>query len=62
MTTKKKARIELYIEAPYIQGYNSAKAGEAFFNPYVDIENAEADADDYHRGYDNAVEEIEVEQ
>ena len=57
MATKKKTKIELYAEAPYIQGYNSAKAGEDFFNPYADIENAEADADDYHRGFDNAEEE-----
>jgi len=54
---KKKLKIELYAEAPYIQGYNSAQAGEAFVNPYADIEDAEADADDYQRGYENAVEE-----
>ena len=59
--SKKKAKIELYAEAPYIQGYNSARAGEAFFNPYADIENAEADAEDYARGYENAVEEQSVE-
>ena len=58
MATKNKARIELYAEAPYIQGYNSAKAGEDFFNPYADVEDAEADADDYQRGYDNAVQEF----
>ena len=56
--SKKKTKIELYSEAPYIQGYNSAKAGEDFFNPYADVEDAEADADDYQRGYDNAVEEF----
>ena len=28
-------------------------------NPYSDVEDAEADADDYQRGYDNAVEEIQ---
>jgi hypothetical protein len=55
--SKKKAKKELYAEEPYIQGYNSARTGEEFFNPYADIENAEADADDYHRGYDNAAEE-----
>lgn len=60
MATKKKTKIELYAEAPYIQGYNSVQAGEAFFNPYADIENAEADADDYQRGYENAVEEMSV--
>ena len=54
--SKKKAIIELYAEAPYIQGFNSARAGEEFANPYADIENAEADADDYARGYDNVVE------
>ena len=59
--SKKKVKIELYAEAPYIQGYKSAQAGEEFFNPYADIENAEADADDYHRGYENAVEEMSVE-
>ena len=55
--SKKKAKIELYAEAPYIQGFNSAWAGEDFFNPYADVADAEADADDYHRGYDNAAEE-----
>ena len=55
--SKKKTKIELYAEAPYMQGYASAKAGEEFFNPYADVEDAEADADDYHRGYDNAAEE-----
>lgn len=54
---KKKVKIELYAEAPYIQGHNSAQAGEEFSNPYADIENAEADADDYARGYDNVIEE-----
>ena len=51
---KKKVKIELYAEAPYIQGYNLARTGEDFFNPYADV----ADADDYHRGYNNAVEEL----
>ena len=55
--SKKKIKIELYAEAPYIQGFNSARAREEFANPYADIENAEADADDYARGYENAVEE-----
>jgi hypothetical protein len=54
-----KKKIELYSEAPYKQGYDSAKASEKFMNPYSDIEDAEADADDYQRGYDNAVEEIQ---
>jgi hypothetical protein len=54
---KKKAKIELYAEAPYIQGFDSAKAGEEFYNPYAEIENSEADAEDYARGYENAVEE-----
>ena len=43
--SKKKTKIELYAEAPYIQGYNSAQAGEEFFNPYANVENAEADAE-----------------
>lgn len=55
--SKKKAKIELYAEAPYMQGYASGKTKEEFFNPYADIENAEADAEDYARGYENAVEE-----
>ena len=54
--SKKKVKIELYAEAPYIQGYASGQAKEEFFNPYDDIENAEADAEDYARGYENAVE------
>lgn len=59
--TKKKVKIELYAEAPYLQGHTSGLAGEKFFNPYADVENAEADADDYQRGYDNAIEITEVE-
>ena len=50
----KKVKIELYAEAPYMQGYASGLAMEQFFNPYADIENAEADAEDYARGYENA--------
>jgi len=57
MATKKKTKIELYAEAPYMQGYASAQADEEFYNPYAEIENAEADAEDYARGYENAVEE-----
>ena len=53
---KKRIKVELYAEAPYIQGYNSAIAEEEFFNPYDDVENAEADAEDYSRGYENALE------
>lgn len=56
MATKKK-RIELYAEAPYMQGHASGIAGEEFYNPYAEIENAEADAEDYARGYENAVED-----
>lgn len=52
-----KKKIELYAEAPYKQGYDSAKANETFYNPYFDIEDAEADAEDYQRGYENALEE-----
>ena len=50
----KRVKIELYAEAPYMQGYASGFANEQFFNPYADIENAEADAEDYERGYENA--------
>ena len=53
---KKRVKVELYAEAPYLQGYNSAISEEEFFNPYDDIENAEADAEDYARGYENALE------
>ena len=56
---KKKVKIELYAEAPYMQGYASGIAKEKFFNPYADIENAEADADDYQRGFENATETVE---
>jgi hypothetical protein len=52
-------KIELYAEAPYKQGYDSGISHEKFVNPYSDVEDAEADADDYQRGYDNAVEEIQ---
>jgi hypothetical protein len=51
-------KIELYAEAPYKQGYDSAKANEKFINPYINVNDAEADADDYQRGYDNAMEEM----
>ena len=54
MATKKKVKIELYAEAPYVQGYASGLADEKFFNPYANIQNAEADAEDYARGYENA--------
>ena len=53
---KKKVKIELYAEAPYMQGYASGLANEEFFNPYADVENAEADAEDYERGFENATE------
>jgi len=53
----KRKKIELYAEAPYMQGYAAGQAGEEFFNPYAEIEDAEADAEDYARGYENAVEE-----
>jgi hypothetical protein len=53
---KKKVKIELYEQAPYIQGYNSAISKEEFYNPYVNVENAEADAEDYARGYENGLE------
>jgi len=55
--SNKRKKIELYAEAPYMQGHAAGQAGEEFFNPYINIENAEADADDYARGYENAVEE-----
>ena len=55
---KKKVKIELYAEAPYMQGYASGLAAEEFFNPYADVENAEADAEDYERGYENATETL----
>lgn len=54
----KKKKIILYAEAPYMQGYASGLANEQFFNPYVDIQNAEADAEDYQRGYENAKETL----
>ena len=58
MATKKKVKIELYAEAPYMQGYASGLANEEFFNPYTNVENAEADAEDYARGYENATETV----
>jgi hypothetical protein len=53
-------KIELYAEAPYKQGYDSGISHEKFVNPYSDVEDAEADADDYQRGYDNAVEDFKL--
>ena len=50
-------KITPYEQAPYQQGYEQAKAGEKCTNPYSKLEDAEADADDFQRGYDNAVEE-----
>ena len=55
---KKKVKIELYAEAPYMQGHASGLNAEEFFNPYADVENAEADAEDYARGYENAKENL----
>ena len=52
---KKKVKIELYEQAPYIQGYNSAIVKEEFYNPYDEVEDAEADALDFHRGFENGV-------
>ena len=60
MATKKRVKIVLYAEAPYMQGYASGLAGEEYFNPYSEIENAEADAEDYERGYENSTEEAEA--
>lgn len=59
--SKKKTKIELYAEAPYMQGYATGQAKEEFYNPYAEIENAEADTEDYARGYENAVEEQSAE-
>ena len=50
-------KITPYEQAPYQQGYEQAKAGEKCVNLYSKLEDAEADADDFQRGYDNAVEE-----
>ena len=55
-----KKKIELYAEAPYKQGYDSGKTNDYFYNPYKTIEDAEADAEDYERGYLNALEENET--
>ena len=52
-------KITPYEQAPYRQGYEQAKGGEKCNNPYLKLEDAEADADDFQRGYDNAVEEQE---
>ena len=62
MATKKKVKIELYAEAPYMQGYTSGIANEKFYNPYAKIEDAEADAEDYARGYENAKEIVTSEE
>jgi hypothetical protein len=59
--SNKRKKIELYAEAPYMQGYAAGFTDDEFFNPYAEIENAEADAEDYARGYENAVEEQSVE-
>ena len=48
-----------YEAAPYQQGYEQAKANEKYNNPYEKLEDAEADAADFERGYDNAKEEQE---
>ena len=55
------AKIVPYEQAPYQQGYEQAKAKEKCNNPYLKLEDAEADADDFQRGYDNAVEALEQE-
>lgn len=48
-----------YEAAPYQQGYEQANANEKYNNPYAKLEDAEADADDFQRGYNNAKEEQE---
>jgi hypothetical protein len=52
-------KITPYEQAPYQQGYEQANAKEKYNNPYSKLEDAEADAEDFQRGYDNAVEEQE---
>ena len=52
-------KITPYEAAPYQQGYEQAKANEKYNNPYTKLEDAEADADDFERGYNNAQEEQE---
>ena len=54
-------KITPYEQSPYQQGYEQAKTGEKCANPYLKLEDAEADADDFQRGYDNAVEALEQE-
>jgi hypothetical protein len=54
-------KITPYEQAPYQQGYEQAKAKEKCNNPYLKLEDAEADADDFQRGYDNAIEALEQE-
>ena len=54
-------KITPYEQAPYQQGYEQAKAKEKCNNPYLELEDAEADADDFQRGYDNAVEALDQE-
>lgn len=51
-----------YEAAPYQQGYEQAKANEKYNNPYVKLEDAEADADDFERGYQNACEQTEEQE
>jgi hypothetical protein len=53
------AKIVPYEQAPYQQGHEQAKAREKYNNPYLTLEDAEADADDFQRGYDNATEKQE---
>jgi len=55
----KKPKIVKYEEAPYKQGYDQAIAGSKYSNPYAEVEGEEADADDFERGYNNAIELFE---
>jgi hypothetical protein len=52
---KKKNKIVVYEQAPFVQGYCLALSDEKFYNPYNEVEDAEADALDFHRGFENGV-------
>ena len=52
---KKKNKIVVYEQAPFVQGYCLALSDEKFYNPYDEVEAAEADALDFHRGFENGV-------
>jgi hypothetical protein len=58
-TKENKMATKPYEQAPFQQVFISGMAKEKLKNPYSKLDDAEADADDFQRGYDTAKESNE---